>query len=105
MQDAPMRDSDQSPGIRAASRHHAGSITPSEVAKRLGVTSGKAHRLIMWANHDCAAKILIDDEIIECVALQTDLSRSYGLEYGEVVANQTDNPIPVRLWVWPGQPV
>ena len=33
------------------------------------------------------------------------LSRSYGLEYGEVVANQTDNPIPVRLWVWPGQPV
>ena len=97
MQDAPKRDSDQSLPIRAAWLHHAGGMTPSEVAKRLRVTRVKAHRLIFPANHDRAVKIVTDGEIAECVALETDLSRRYGLEYGEVVANQTDNPIPVRV--------
>ena len=38
--------------MRAAWLHYAGGLTQAEVAKRLGLTSLKAHRLITKANHD-----------------------------------------------------
>lgn len=63
----------------------------------LGVTSIKAHRLIMRANLDGAVKFIIDGEISECVSLENRISEKYGLEYCEVVPNVDDDDVPLGL--------
>ncbi|TIW85486.1 MAG: sugar-binding transcriptional regulator, partial [Mesorhizobium sp.] len=59
---------------RAAWLHYAGGLTQSEVAKRLGLTSLKAHRLITKANQEGLVKVYIDGEVSECVELEDELS-------------------------------
>ncbi|TIU03250.1 MAG: sugar-binding transcriptional regulator, partial [Mesorhizobium sp.] len=74
-----LRDDETSMATRAAWLHYAGGLTQSEVAKRLGLTSLKAHRLITKANQEGLVKVYIDGEVSECVALEDDLSSRYGL--------------------------
>ncbi len=79
-----MTDADASLAVRAAWLHYAGGLTQSEVAKRLGVPSVKAHRLIARAVADGVVKVTIDGDIVECVELETELSARFGLQYCEV---------------------
>ncbi len=72
---------------RAAWLHFAGGLTQAEVAKRLGLTSLKAHRLIARASREGLVKVYIDGEISECVALEDRLSAAYGLGFCQVVPN------------------
>ncbi len=74
-----MADVDESLAVRAAWLHYAGGLTQSEVAKRLGVPSVKAHRLIARAVADGAVKVTIDGDIVECVELETRLAERFGL--------------------------
>ncbi|ENN85634.1 putative erythritol operon transcriptional regulator [Rhizobium freirei PRF 81] len=79
-----MTDADASLAVRAAWLHYAGGLTQSEVAKRLGVPSVKAHRLIARAVADGVVKVTIDGDIVECVELEAELSARFGLQYCEV---------------------
>jgi len=79
-----MTDADASLAVRAAWLHYAGGLTQSEVAKRLGVPSVKAHRLIARAVAEGVVKVTIDGDIVECVELETKLAARFGLQYCEV---------------------
>ncbi|MDL2398035.1 sugar-binding transcriptional regulator [Rhizobium mayense] len=79
-----MVDADESLAVRAAWLHYAGGLTQSEVAKRLGVPSVKAHRLIARAVAEGVVKVTIDGDIVECVELETRLAERFGLQYCEV---------------------
>ena len=89
------RDND-SMAVRAAWLHHAGGFTQAEVAKRLGLTSLKAHRLITSANKQGLVKVYIDGDVTECVELENTLSQQFSLDYCEVVPDFDEQAIPLR---------
>lgn len=91
-----VRDEDASIAARAAWMYHVGGLTQSEVAKRLGLTSLKAHRLITRANQDGIVKVFIDGDISECVELEGRLSERYGLTYCEVVPDVEADDLPLK---------
>ena len=91
-----LREDEASMATRAAWLHYAGGLTQAEVAKRLGLTSLKAHRLIMKANQDGLVKVYIDGEVSECVALEQALCERFGLDYCEVVPEFDDADLPLR---------
>jgi DNA-binding transcriptional regulator LsrR (DeoR family) len=89
-----IRDDESSMATRAAWLHYAGGLTQSEVAKRLGLTSLKAHRLITKANQEGLVKVYIDGEVSECV--EQKLSARYGLDYCEVVPDFDPEELPLK---------
>lgn len=82
--------------VRAAWLHYAGGYTQAEVAKKLGLSSLKAHRLITRANKDGLVKVYIDGDVAECVAIEHRLSTEYGLDYCEVVPDLDEESLPLR---------
>jgi DNA-binding transcriptional regulator LsrR (DeoR family) len=93
---ADRRDAEDSLAIRAAWLHYVAGQTQADVASRLGVTSLKAHRLIMRANQSGAVKFTIDGDVAECAVLETSLARRYGLSYCEVVPDLSEGDLPLR---------
>ncbi len=93
---AGYRDDDSSMATRAAWLHYAGGLTQAEVARRLGLTSLKAHRLIMKANQDGLVKVFIDGEVSECVELEQKLSNRFDLGYCEVVPDFDQESLPLK---------
>jgi DNA-binding transcriptional regulator LsrR (DeoR family) len=89
-------DPEQSLAIRAAWLHYAGGLTQSAVAKRLGLPSVKAHRLIARAVAEGAVKVSIDGEIVECVTLENELCDRYGLDSCEVAPDLGEEGLPLR---------
>ncbi|MDN5569092.1 MAG: sugar-binding transcriptional regulator [Paracoccus sp. (in: a-proteobacteria)] len=89
-------DPEQSLAIRAAWLHYAGGLTQAAVAKRLGVPSVKAHRLIARAVADGVVKVSIDGEIVECVQLEDQLCTRFGLTHCEVAPDLGEDGIPLR---------
>jgi DNA-binding transcriptional regulator LsrR (DeoR family) len=95
-QSAVRRDAEDSLAIRAAWLHYAGGQTQADVAARLGVSSVKAHRLIMRANQSGAVKFTIDGDVAECVVLEAELAQRYGLSYCEVVPDLNEGELRLR---------
>ena len=91
-----VREDEASMATRAAWLHYAGGLTQSEVARRLGLTSLKAHRLITRANQDGLVKVFIDGEVSACVALENELLSRFGLAYCEVVPDFDPDPLPLK---------
>lgn len=91
-----MTDADETLAVRAAWLHYAGGLTQSEVAKRLGVASVKAHRLIAKAVAEGVVKVTIDGDIVECVELEMQLSDRFGLKYCEVAPDLGEEGLPLR---------
>jgi DNA-binding transcriptional regulator LsrR (DeoR family) len=91
-----LRDDETSMATRAAWLHYAGGLTQSDVAKRLGLTSLKAHRLITKANQDGLVKVYIDGEVSECVELENRMAARFGLDYCEVVPDFDADDLPLR---------
>ncbi|WP_054007108.1 sugar-binding transcriptional regulator [Cypionkella psychrotolerans] len=89
-------DPEQSLAIRAAWLHYVGGLTQAAVAKRLGITSVKAHRLIARAVAEGAVKVTIDGDIVECVELETELAARYGLDFCEVAPDLDEVGLPIR---------
>lgn len=89
-------DPEESLAIRAAWLHYAGGMTQAAVAKRLGLPSVKAHRLIARAVARGAVKVSIDGDIVECVDLETRLCTLFGLEYCEVAPDLGEVGLPLR---------
>ena len=95
-------DPDESLAIRAAWLHYVGGLTQTAVAKRLGVPSVKAHRLIARAVADGRVKVTIDGDIVECVALENRLVTRYGLDICEVAPDLDETGIPFRAFAMAG---
>ncbi|MBD8653883.1 sugar-binding transcriptional regulator [Rhizobium sp. CFBP 13726] len=89
-------DPEESLAIRAAWLHYAGGLTQAAVAKRLGVPSVKAHRLIARAVADGAVKVSIDGAIVECAELEAQLCDRYGLATCEVAPDLGEDGLPLR---------
>lgn len=88
-----MTENDESLAVRAAWLHYIGGFTQSAVAKRLGIPSVKAHRLIAKAVAEGVVKVSIDGEIAECANLEVELSNRYGLSYCEVSPDVDDDSL------------
>jgi DNA-binding transcriptional regulator LsrR (DeoR family) len=91
-----MHDPDESLAIRAAWLHYVGGLTQSAVAKRLGLPSVKAHRLIARAVADGVVKVTIEGDIVECVKLEAELASRFGLEHCEVAPDLGEEGLPLR---------
>lgn len=89
-------DPEDSLAIRAAWLHYAGGLTQAAVAKRLGVPSVKAHRLIAKAVDAGAVKITIDGPIAECAELEARLCARFGLDLCEVAPDLGEEGLPLR---------
>ncbi len=70
---------------RAAWLYHAGGLTQSQVAQRLGVPSSKAHRLITRATRAGVVRVLIEGPIAGCVEAEAELTQRFGLRLCRVV--------------------
>jgi DNA-binding transcriptional regulator LsrR (DeoR family) len=88
-------DSELSLAVRAAWLHYAGGLTQTDVAKKLGLTSLKAHRLIVRANQEGMVRIFIDGPVAECVGLEAKLQERYGLPFCEVVPDLDEPGLPL----------
>jgi DNA-binding transcriptional regulator LsrR (DeoR family) len=82
--------------IRAAWLHYVGKLTQADVAKRMGVTSVKAHRLITRAMQEGAVRIAVEGPIAECAEQELALSDRFGLAACEVVPCVSDDAMPFR---------
>lgn len=91
-----MTDADETLAVRAAWLHYAGGLTQSEVARRLGVPSVKAHRLIAKAVAEGVVKVTIDGDIVECVELEMQLCERFGLQHCEVAPDLGEEGLPLR---------
>ncbi|TJZ91697.1 sugar-binding transcriptional regulator [Paracoccus gahaiensis] len=89
-------DPEQSLAIRAAWLHYAGGLTQAAVAKRLGLPSVKAHRLIARAVAEGVVKVSIDGEIVECAMLEDQLCARFGLQSCEVAPDLGEEGLPLR---------
>ena len=82
--------------VRAAWLHYAGGLTQGDVAKRLGVASLKAHRLIARANKEGLVRFSIEGDIAECLALEDAIRARYGLKFCEVCPDLDDEALPLQ---------
>lgn len=80
-----MPDKQLTMATKAAWLSYVGGYTQGEVAKRLNVSSAKAHRLIAYAHAHNVVKIFIEGEIVECVALEERIIKTFGLNSCTVV--------------------
>lgn len=87
---------DDALGLRAAWLHYVGGLTQAEVAKRLGLTSVKTHRLIAKVVAEGAVKVTIDGDIVACVELESRLAARYGLSFCQVAPDVAEEGLPVR---------
>lgn len=82
--------------VRAAWLHYVGGLTQAAVAKRLGVPSVKAHRLIARAVQDGLVKVSIEGDIAECIELENAMAAKYGLETCEIAPDLGEEGLPLR---------
>ena len=89
-------DPDESLAVRAAWLHYVAGLTQTAVAKRLGLSSLKAHRLIARAVAEGVVKVSIDGEIVDCAVLEDRLCSRFGLEFCEVAPDLGEDGLPLR---------
>lgn len=89
-------DHDDSLATRAAWLHYVGGLTQAAVARRLGLTAVKTHRLIARAVAEGVVKVSIDGEIVECVKLEEQLVARYDLDFCEVAPELGEKGLPLR---------
>lgn len=89
-------DPDISLAVRAAWLHFVGGLTQAAVAKRLGVPSVKAHRLIARAVDAGLVKVTVDGPMVECIALEEALCRRFDLDQAVVAPDLGEDGLPLR---------
>lgn len=89
-------DEDLALATRAAWLYHAGALTQSEVAVKLGVTSVRAHRLIARATRAGLVRVSVEGPIGGCIALEETLMARHGLRFCRVVPSLGEAGIPFR---------
>lgn len=92
----PALDDDLSLATRAAWLHYGGRLSQAEVAKRLGITKIKAHRLIGRANQEGVVKVTFDGKIAQCAQLEFQISKKFDLSICEVAPDLGEADLPLR---------
>lgn len=82
---------DNSLAARAAWLSYVGGLTQSEVAKRLDVSSTKAHRLIGQAQKAGLVRVFIDEVPAECVELEEFIASHFSLNTCTVAPDIDDS--------------
>lgn len=93
---APALDADDSLSIRAAWLHYAGSMTQAEIARQLGVSPAKVHRLVARALERGAVRITVEGPIAECMDLESRLRERFGLEEVRIAPDLREPDLPLR---------
>lgn len=86
-----MNEEGMSQAVRAAYLHYIGGLTQADIARRLGVTPMRVHRLIAKAHAAGLVKISIEGQLGECVALEEQLSQRFGLSFCQVAPDLGEN--------------
>ncbi len=79
---------------RAAWMSYVGELTQSEIAKRLGVSSARVHRLIQLAKQHGIIRISIEGRPAECMHLEAEIAARFGLKSCTIspyLASRKDN--------------
>lgn len=71
---------DLSLAIRAAWLSYIGGRTQGQIAERLNISQAKVHRLIAEALNRGLVKVFVQGEPADCLALEDELSRQFGLK-------------------------
>jgi len=82
--------------LRAAWLHFVGGMTQAAVAKKLGVPSVKAHRMIAKAVADGLVHVTIDGDVVECIELEEALCQRFGLDSCDVAPDLAEDGAPVK---------
>ncbi len=82
--------------VRAAWFHYAGGLTQGDVARQLGITPARAHRLIARAVRDGQVRIVVEGPVGGCIALEAALAEAYGLASCRVVPELDEPELPLR---------
>jgi len=91
-----LQDEDAGLAARAAWLYHAGSLTQSQVAEKLGVTGAKAHRLIARATRAGHVRVFVEGPIGSCIASEQALCDHYNLTMCRVVPTLADDTLPIH---------
>lgn len=82
---------------RAAWLHFVGGLTQSDVARRLGVPTTRAHRYIARAQSLGLVRVVVDVQAASCAVLEERLRAAYGLGHCRVAMELPEpGPLPVR---------
>lgn len=81
---------------RAAWLHYVGGLKQNDVAKTLGVTSVKAHRLIAKAVAEGLVKVSISGDVIDCIEMERALVSKFDLSICEIAPDIQENGLPLR---------
>lgn len=82
---------------RAAWLHYAGGMTQSAIAKRFGIPTTRAHRMIARAARDGLIRFFVDAEVAGCIALEEALKAAFGLTRCTVAPDIGESgPMPLR---------
>ncbi|MEM1342994.1 MAG: sugar-binding domain-containing protein [Pseudomonadota bacterium] len=82
---------------RAAWLHFIGGLTQQEVARRLDISTTRAHRYIARAQSEGRVRIFVDVEAPDCVAIERRLASAYGLSHCRVALEAPEaGPLPLR---------
>jgi len=81
---------------RAAWLYFSGGLTQAQIAKRLGVPTTKAHRLVARATREGLVRVFVDASVSECSFLEEKLSDRYGLELCRVAPDLGQDGMPLR---------
>lgn len=86
LKEAPRRTEAEETDLaaRAAWLHFSGGMTQGDVAKRLGVSNVKAHRLIARATRDGLVHIIVEADVSQCLAIEDRLCERFGLDFCRV---------------------
>lgn len=96
------RDGEGDPGTeaalaaRAAWLYHAGGMTQAEVARALGITGAKTHRLLARAASEGTVRVLVEGPIGGCIGLERELAARHGLGTCRVVPDLDEGELPLR---------
>ena len=89
-------EDERSLAARAAWLYFVGGLTQTEIAKRLGVQSTKAHRLVARANRDGLVRIHVHARVADCVQLEERLSERFGLTTCRVAPDLQEGALPLK---------
>ena len=92
----PLLEEESGLAARAAWLYHAGSLTQSQVAEKLGITSAKAHRLIARATRAGHVRVFVEGPIGSCIASEQALAERHGLSMCRVVPTIDADVFPLR---------
>lgn len=82
--------------IRAAWLHYVGGHKQNDVANILGVTSVKAHRMIAKAVAEGLVKVSIDASVVECIEMEREFVKRFGLRICEIAPDLQEVGLPFR---------